>query len=415
MRRKRSIPVIAWSLCALCVAGVTAQVVLLVNSLTAVPALSEIADFLTWNVAGPLTFAVLAVLIISRQPGNRVGWLMMIVALAGVFPSIIIDTMPAPPAKLTPGLWLLLWYYGWGWITTMFPIFLIPLHFPTGRPPSPRWNWVNYLAVGMVVFFLSTTSFGKTIETSNWSISNPIGFIPDSFFQGPFLFFWFIGLITLVLSSVVSLFVRYRKSNREVRQQIKWLVYAVVLFAVIYIGFILLNLVQLTDSTGGDPLVNEWGNLIFNLSILVIPAAVAISILRYRLYDIDLIIRRTLQYSLLTGLLSLVFFGGVALLQALLGVFGGQSSPLIIVLTTLLIAALFNPLRLRLQSFIDRRFYRQKYDAEKALAEFAAGARSETDLSQLSNHLTLTIQSTLHPQTISLWMQPTHARRKPDE
>jgi O-antigen/teichoic acid export membrane protein len=140
----------------------------------------------------------------------------------------------------------------------------------------------------------------------------------------------------------------------------------------------------------------------------------AIAILRYRLFDIDVIIRRTLQYSLLTGLLSLIYFGGVALLQGILTADRGKllangdqpSSAVVIVVTTLVIAALFNPLRRWLQGFIDRRFYRSKYDAEKALAEFAAVARSGNDLAQLSERLTTTVQETLQPQQISLWLKP---------
>jgi hypothetical protein len=134
--------------------------------------------------------------------------------------------------------------------------------------------------------------------------------------------------------------------------------------------------------------------------------SLAIAITRYRLFDIDVIIRKTLVYSLLTGLLSLAYFGGVALLQALLAAVGGQLSAAVIVVTTLAIAALFNPLHRRIQDFIDRRFYRQKYDTEKALAQFTAAARSETDLDQLSNHLTNTVRQTLQPEQVSLWLKP---------
>jgi hypothetical protein len=150
---------------------------------------------------------------------------------------------------------------------------------------------------------------------------------------------------------------------------------------------------------------NLW-NFLFALGMFAFPAAIATAILRYRLYDIELIIRRTLQYSLLTGLLSLVYFGGVALLQSLLSAFGGQSSAVVIVVTTLAIAALFHPLRRRVQGFIDQRFYRQKYNAEKALADFATAARSETNLAQLSDYLTSTVQETLQPDQVSLWLQP---------
>jgi hypothetical protein len=134
--------------------------------------------------------------------------------------------------------------------------------------------------------------------------------------------------------------------------------------------------------------------------------SLAVAILRYRLWDIDLLIRRTLQYSLLSGLLALAYFGGVVVLQGILGPLTGQAdSPLVAVLTTLGVAALFNPLRTRIQDFIDRRFYRQKVDAEKALAAFAAAARSETDMAQLSARLTGTIEETLQPERVNLWLK----------
>ena len=269
--------------------------------------------------------------------------------------------------------------------------------FPTGKI-VPNWLWLIIL-ISSIVFGLDFTLNETTKANVFYQVlSNLVWF---SIFLG---------------GSAVQVY-RYRQiSNTAERQQTKWVVTGITLWAgLVLISFSVPSTRNLTDIS--TPYSAKQMLLLapLNLASAIIPITIVIAIMRYRLWDIDLIIRRTLQYSLLTGLLSLVFFGGGGLLQALLGAFGGQSSPLIIVLTTLLIAALFNPLRLRLQSFIDRRFYRQKYDAEKALAEFADGARSETDLRQLSNHLTLTVQSTLHPQTISLWMQPTHARRKPDE
>jgi hypothetical protein len=159
-----------------------------------------------------------------------------------------------------------------------------------------------------------------------------------------------------------------------------------------------------------------WDGWLYFLLLVLLwvgyPVAAGVSVLKYRLYDVDVIIRKTLVYTLLSGLLGLVYFGGVALLQGLLtagDADGGQPSPVVIVVTTLAIAALFNPLHKRIQDFIDRRFYRRKYDADKALAEFAAAARSQTDLAQLSAQLTGTVQETLQPEQIALWLRTSPA------
>ena len=366
--------------------------------LAAPPTLNDAMQEWIWGFLLPLVFSGLGALIIARAPGNRVGWLLMITALGGIIPATtILENLPAP-THLTPGLFLLVWLEGWSWIPVIFPILLIPLYFPTGHPPSPRWNWVSRLAIGMWLFFILAGLFFEPIAPLNgaWSLPNPIGFIPVEVVNGTPMIVWGIGLITVVISSVVSLYVRYRRAQEVERQQIKWLLYAGALFAAVY---------TLAVFPANESAFSVLANLLFVASILAMPAAIAVAILRYRLYDIDVIIRRTLQYALLTGLLALVYFGSVLLLQSLVQTLTGQSrSPIVIVISTLGLAALFNPLRIRIQDVIDRRFYRKKYDSELALVQFAVTARDEVDLEQLVGVMLGVVEKTMQPERVSLWL-----------
>ena len=147
------------------------------------------------------------------------------------------------------------------------------------------------------------------------------------------------------------------------------------------------------------------------VTMLLIPASIGIAILRYRLFDIDLIIRKTLQYAALSALLALVYFGSVVLLQTVVGQATDAQSPLVIVVSTLLIAALFAPLRKRVQTAVDRRFYRQKYDAQQVLAQFAITARDETDMDKLTAELVRVVQETMQPEQVSVWLKPVKGER----
>ena len=197
--------------------------------------------------------------------------------------------------------------------------------------------------------------------------------------------------LVLVLP-LVSLVIRFRRAVGIERQQYKWFVFAAALILVI----------SIFTGISENSFVLQ---LLFIISILLVPLALTVAVLRYRLYDIDLIIRRTLQYSLLTGLLVMVYFGSVVILQSLVENLAGEQSPLVIVLSTLAIAALFNPLRTRVQDFIDRRFYRKKYDAQHALAQFAATARDEVDVDQFTAALLNVVEETVQPEQVSLWIK----------
>jgi hypothetical protein len=251
----------------------------------------------------------------------------------------------------------------------------------------------------MALFFIIGGAFITSFTAPNdlWVVRNPIGFISLEAFEGTFLLFWFAGLIIVLATSVISLFLRYRSAGAVEREQIKWLLYSGAMFVVVYAGVYFIADTGIVENNG-------WFNLFFFLSILAIPLSVAIAILRYRLWDIDIIIRKTLQYSTLTALLALIYFGSVLVLQNLILALTGAQSAISIVLSTLLIAALFSSLRRRVQAAIDRRFFRKKYDVQQALAGFAHTARDEVDLDELSAALLSVVHTTVQPHSASLWL-----------
>jgi hypothetical protein len=303
-------------------------------------------------------FLTVGVLVATQRPENPIGWFI----LAGAF---FLSFAGATNWAGNLGFGILI-------------VFTF-LYFPNGRLPSSRWRPVLWFAA--IVF--------------------PTRVVSDIFhltFLEPILN---ISAIALMLAALTAIIVRYRKAGAAERQQIKWVAFSAILGAILFA----LGLLGLLSGWASE----MFFNLIWISFIISIPLTLAIAILRYHLWDVDLIIRRTLVYGGLTATLALVYFGGVVVLQELFQVVTGQHrSPIATVISTLVIAALFTPLRRRIQRDIDRRFYRRKYDAQKTLESFAAKARDEVELDQLTAHLVAVVQESMQPEQVSLWLRKPH-------
>jgi hypothetical protein len=350
----------------------------------------------------PVVFAFVGALIIARQPRNAIGLLMMLpglsfVPLVDVYlqPYVTGATpVPQPPA---PAFLLVLWFSNWSWVLLVFPLMLIMVLFPTGRPLSRRWGWLVYAGGALAAVVLLTSTVIRTLTDeaglADWSVRNPIGIVPVEMAESVVQFFS-IGLPVWVMLCAASLLVRFRRAREVERNQIKWLFYAVALFSAAFIPTLLLQAFSDTESV--------W-NILWLLGMLTIPIAIAIAILRYRLFEIDIIIRKTLQYAIVSATLALAYFGSVLALQTLFGA-AISESPALVVVSTLMMAALFNPLRRRVQQLIDRRFYRQKFNAEQLLAGFARHARDETDLEALTAEMVRILEESMRPDGVHVWL-----------
>jgi hypothetical protein len=338
-------------------------------------------------------FGLVGALIIWQQPGNTLGWVLTAVGLLaawGASADTYVDLASDENLLYLVSVWISLWY--WYPLLGLTLIFT-PLLFPDGRPPSPRWRlvaWGATLALALVTFL---AAFRERIEFPGLSMDNPVGIHgiedPEKSTLGTVLLGSFVLFLVLALASVV---VRYIRSGGVQRQQIKWLLLATALSA----------LMVFFEEITGIELDTE---VPFAVSIALFPSAIAVAIFRYRLYDIDVIINRALVYGVLSASLALVYIGGVVGLQGLLSPLFGEGNQFAVVASTLAIAALFNPLRRRIQSFIDRRFYRHKYDAQKTLESFGVRLRQETDLDTLGGDLVSVVRETMQPEHVALWLR----------
>ena len=339
-----------------------------------------------------LVYPTIGALVVSHRPMNAVGWVLcgmgFVLEVLACFQAYANYSLFAHPGSL-PGEkavdWLTLYFTPWEvGPGLMLGAVLLVLLFPDGKLPHRGWWAVVLTAVcGTALLSYRNLLWGTRLGPPG-GVVKELGTLGEAI------------LLVSFVASLIPVIVRLQSAEARERQQFKWFAYGTAVF----LGA--LFLMDAALQIGGP-----WARFVVIVTGLsAIPVAVGIAILRYRLYDIDVIINRTLVYGALTGILALVYLGGVVVLQALFRYLTGQGSQLAIVASTLAIAALFGPLRRRIQAFIDRRFYRRKYDAAKTLEAFSAKLRDETDLDALRADLVGVVGETMQPAHVSLWLRP---------
>jgi hypothetical protein len=390
---KRTASLLAWSMYALSLVLTALSLSLLALTLS----YPNVHVFSYWveNTLVAVVFSTVGAVILPHRPNNPVGWLFCLVGLlAGArhFASeYAIYNLLAAPGSL-PGGEALAWVSAWAWIPNVGLMVFWGLLFPEGQMLSSRWRWFAWLSVLLFLVGTILEAISPGPLAGHGPIQNPVGIEGmRNVVSQVHALIWLLVLVT-----AVSVLIRFRRARGVERQQLKWFTYTAAVAAgggtLAYIG--------------SEAISVHWlwlmGFILMLVGFVSLPISMGIAILRYRLYEIDLIINRTLVYGSLTAILAFVYFGSVTLLQSLLSLLTGQGSTLAIVVSTLAIAALFNPLRRRIQGFIDRRFYRRKYDAAKTLEVFGARLRDETDLEKLCEDLGEVVDETMQPAHLSV-------------
>jgi len=336
------------------------------------------------NMAVPVAGFVIA----SRRPKNRIGWLFLAAGLGlglGGFSNqyalhaLIVDRGPVPAGRLFA------WLNSWIWVIPVALLACLFLLFPTGRLRSPRWRPVAWFVGGA---FTLTAAAALVIATRFWA--HPLALLGSGSPGGSLTAFLFLMTTVLVsaalLVSVAAIVVRFAKSSGEERLQLKWCAWAALVLAVVFVASNWLNSAAV--------------NVLQSLAFLCLWTAIAMAVLKYRLYDIDRIISRTLAYAIVTGLLVGVYAGLVLLATRVLPL----SSPVAVAASTLAAAALFSPLRRRVQRVVDRRFNRARYDADQTVAAFAARLKDAVELDSIRDDLTSVVHQALEPAHVSIWI-----------
>ena len=388
---------LAWSLTAGIVVTSVAQASATANHASDAGSSGEAA----WSLV-PIAFAVCGALIVSYQPRNAIGWLVFGPALAMGIAGLTIGSyanLETAPAVVGPGVVFAIALDNVSWMLFVFPLLHLFQVFPTGRVLSPRWRWLTRLEFTMITVILIAALLTRRVgplERGEWTVDNPIGVLGDEFWSvfGPI---WTVGLIVLTLGGASSLVVRYRRSRGADRDKLRLLLFAFLLFAVVYSISGLLNDSELSSGSLWDAA--------FLLSVASIPASITAAVIRRGLFDIQVVVRRTLVYTALTGLLLAIYSGSVFLARTLIGERLGDGS-LAVAASTLLAAALFSPLRSRVQTIIDRRLFRLPYDAEAVIAGFTRSLRNRADVTGIASDLSDIVAVTVQPASSALWIRP---------
>ena len=344
-----------------------------------------------------MAFATIGALVAAHVPHNPLGWIFLAIGLgvawAGVAENIAYHGLVDDPGSI-PGAIIPAWMYAWMWYPTVGLIGFVLLLYPTGVPPSGRlWrivSWALGAALGAVTLVYMLFPGPLDGDTSKLP-DNPIGvgavgrFLADG--RGDTIVN--ATILFLMSAAAISVLWRFWRSRGDERQQMNWMAGAAVILA---LGLIVPGLVGIKD----------MGDVFFSVAVIQLPVALGIAMFKYRLYDIDRLINKTLVYGAVTALLGAAYAGLVLLGQAVSSSVAGGGS-LVIAVSTLVVAALFLPLRRSVQRFVDRRFYRRRYDAQRTLEAFGARLREQVDLDELAAELRGVVVETMQPSHVSLW------------
>jgi hypothetical protein len=390
---------LAWALFGLNLAGIlTAS--LIINF---AEGLSDLFNLITFG-AFVIACAALGALVAAKRPANPIGWILSLVGTFGVVAamvSVYIEAYPTPEGAQGS---IADWIASFIWTLTFAPMIFVVQLFPTGRPLGKRWNPVLWLtgagiACATVAYAFAPGPMYNSIDP----VPNPLGVESLRGFLEVLSSVGGVLIVASVVLSVSSLVLRFRRSRGVERQQMKWFAYAgMVLLGALAIQMIVFSIVPETDTAV------DVSNALFSFTVTLIPITIGLAVLRYRLFDIDRIISRTLAYGLLSTILASGYLLVVLALQSVLPV--DDDSPVIVAGSTLAVVAAFGPLRTRMQTIVDKRFNRSRYDADRTVAEFSGRLRSQVELDSLTDDLVGVVGTTLQPSHLSLWLAQAEVR-----
>jgi hypothetical protein len=337
-------------------------------------------------------FATMGALVAARVPRNAIGWIFLAIplggAVAGITENVAFQGLYHKPGSI-PGAIVFAWVYAWSWYPTVGLLGFVLLLYPTGTVPGPRWRPLAWaLGVLLTVMTLGYMLYPGPLDKDTRLPDNPLGIAALKAVFDHSDKVAALSMAGLVVAAIASVVVRFRRSRGDERQQMKWMAFAA---SVLGAGFFLQGVLGL-------------GDVVFALAISTLPVALGIAMFKYRLYEVDRVINKTLVYGVSTAVLAGAYVGLVIASEAVFAPLARGSS-VAVALSTLVVAGLFLPVRTRVQRFVDRRFYRRRYDAQRTLEDFSARLREEVDLETLRFDLEQVVDEAMRPASVSVWVR----------